>query len=97
MLSQILGHGFNDPITHIFYVNHKWPIMKALVYHGPRNVQIDDKPGPSTQHPQDAILRVTSTAICDSDLCLVMKLDEAPKGYEIFDKKEDVTKIVFKP
>ena len=54
---------FNDPITHIFYVNHKWPIMKALVYHGPRNVQIDDKPGPSTQHPQDAILRVTSTAI----------------------------------
>ena len=53
--------------------------MKALVYHGPRNVQIDDKPGPSTQHPQDAILRVTSTAICDSDLRL-MKLDEAPKG-----------------
>jgi threonine dehydrogenase-like Zn-dependent dehydrogenase len=55
--------------------------MKALVYHGPRNVQIDDKPRPSIQHRQDAILRVTSTAICDSDLRL-MKLDEAPKGYE---------------
>jgi S-(hydroxymethyl)glutathione dehydrogenase / alcohol dehydrogenase len=26
-----------------------------------------------------------------------MKLDEAPKGYEMFDKKEDVTKVVFKP
>ncbi|MFL6399631.1 MAG: zinc-binding dehydrogenase, partial [Nitrososphaeraceae archaeon] len=26
-----------------------------------------------------------------------MKLDEAPKGYEIFDKKEDATKVVFKP
>jgi threonine dehydrogenase-like Zn-dependent dehydrogenase len=26
-----------------------------------------------------------------------MKLDEAPKAYEIFDKKEDITKIVFKP
>ena len=26
----------------------------------------------------------------------MMKLDEAPKGYEIFDKKEDVTKVVFK-
>lgn len=26
-----------------------------------------------------------------------MKLDEAPKGYELFDKKEDVTKVVFKP
>ena len=26
-----------------------------------------------------------------------MKLDEAPKGYEMFDKKEEVTKVVFKP
>jgi S-(hydroxymethyl)glutathione dehydrogenase / alcohol dehydrogenase len=26
-----------------------------------------------------------------------MKLDEASKGYEMFDKKEDVTKVVFKP
>jgi S-(hydroxymethyl)glutathione dehydrogenase / alcohol dehydrogenase len=26
-----------------------------------------------------------------------MKLDEAPKRYEMFDKKEDVTKVVFKP
>ena len=29
---------------YIFYVKHKKPIMKALVYHGPRDVQIDDKP-----------------------------------------------------
>jgi S-(hydroxymethyl)glutathione dehydrogenase/alcohol dehydrogenase len=26
-----------------------------------------------------------------------VKLDEAPKAYDIFDKKEDATKIVFKP
>jgi len=26
-----------------------------------------------------------------------MKLDEAPIGYEMFDKKEDVTKVVFTP
>ena len=44
--------------------------MKALVYHGPRDVQIDDKPHPSIQHPEDVILRVTSTAICGSDLHL---------------------------
>lgn len=35
--------------------------MKALVYHGPRDVQLDDKPHPNIQHPQDVILRVTST------------------------------------
>ena len=26
-----------------------------------------------------------------------MKLDEAPKAYELFDKKEDSTKVIFKP
>lgn len=44
--------------------------MKALVYHGPRDVQIDDKPRPTIKHLEDAILRITSTAICGSDLHL---------------------------
>ena len=44
--------------------------MKALVYHGPRDVRIDDKLHPTIQHPDDAILRITSTAICGSDLHL---------------------------
>jgi S-(hydroxymethyl)glutathione dehydrogenase/alcohol dehydrogenase len=44
--------------------------MKALVYHGPRDVKIDDKPRPNIQNPEDVILRVTSTALCGSDLHL---------------------------
>ena len=32
--------------------------MKALVYHGPRDVQIDDKPRPNIQNTHDVILRV---------------------------------------
>ncbi|NAL78766.1 alcohol dehydrogenase catalytic domain-containing protein [Nitrososphaera sp. AFS] len=44
--------------------------MKSLVYHGPRGVQIDDKPHPSIQHQEDAIIRITSTALCGSDLHL---------------------------
>ena len=44
--------------------------MKALVYHGPNDVQLDDKPRPSIQHSEDVILRVTSTALCGSDLHL---------------------------
>ena len=44
--------------------------MKALVYHGPRDVRIDVKPHPIIQHPGDAILRITSTAICGSDVHL---------------------------
>src|SRR4051812_26294954 len=44
--------------------------MKALTWHGKRDVRIDDVPDPSIEEPTDAIIRVTSTAICGSDLHL---------------------------
>jgi len=44
--------------------------MKALTYHGKRDVRVDEVPDPSIQDPNDAIVRVTSTAICGSDLHL---------------------------
>jgi alcohol dehydrogenase len=42
--------------------------MKALVFHRPGHVEINDVPDPKIEHPEDVILRVTSTAICGSDL-----------------------------
>jgi S-(hydroxymethyl)glutathione dehydrogenase/alcohol dehydrogenase len=44
--------------------------MKALVYHGPMDVRIDDKPKPKIQQQDDIILKVTIIAICGSDLHL---------------------------
>jgi S-(hydroxymethyl)glutathione dehydrogenase/alcohol dehydrogenase len=44
--------------------------MKALVYHGPKDVRIDDKPKPEIKNEEDIILKVTKTAICGSDLHL---------------------------
>lgn len=44
--------------------------MKALTWHGKRNVRVDDVPDPSILEPTDAIVRITSTAICGSDLHL---------------------------
>jgi S-(hydroxymethyl)glutathione dehydrogenase/alcohol dehydrogenase len=44
--------------------------MKALVYHGPKEVRIDGKPQPTIQDPEDVILSISSTAICGSDLHL---------------------------
>ncbi|WP_336645560.1 zinc-dependent alcohol dehydrogenase [Microbacterium sp. USHLN186] len=44
--------------------------MKALTWHGKRDVRIDDVPDPVLIEPTDAIIRVTSTAICGSDLHL---------------------------
>jgi threonine dehydrogenase-like Zn-dependent dehydrogenase len=42
--------------------------MKALAYHGASDVRIDDVEDPRLQLPDDIVLRVTSTAICGSDL-----------------------------
>jgi S-(hydroxymethyl)glutathione dehydrogenase/alcohol dehydrogenase len=45
--------------------------MRAVVYHGPKDVQIDDdRPKPRIEHPEDIILKITKTAICGSDLHL---------------------------
>ncbi|MFP4091702.1 MAG: alcohol dehydrogenase catalytic domain-containing protein, partial [Cyclobacteriaceae bacterium] len=42
--------------------------MKALVYHKPKDVRVDTVPDPIIEDSRDAIIRVTSTAICGSDL-----------------------------
>ena len=42
--------------------------MKALVFHHPGKVSIDNVPEPKIKHAEDIILRVTATAICGSDL-----------------------------
>ena len=44
--------------------------MKALCWHGTKNVSVDSVPDPRIEEPRDAIVRVTSTAICGSDLHL---------------------------
>lgn len=44
--------------------------MKALVWHGKRDVRVDNVPDPTIQEDTDAIIRVTTTAICGSDLHL---------------------------
>ncbi|MCC7419065.1 MAG: glutathione-dependent formaldehyde dehydrogenase [Planctomycetaceae bacterium] len=44
--------------------------MKALCWHGTEDVRIDNVDDPRIQDPRDAIIRVTSTAICGSDLHL---------------------------
>ena len=49
--------------------------MKALTWHGKRDVQVDNVPDPAIQEPTDAIIRITTTAICGSDLHLYEVLD----------------------
>ena len=45
--------------------------MKAVVWHGTDDVRVERVPDPVLINPRDAIVRVTSTAICGSDLHLL--------------------------
>jgi alcohol dehydrogenase len=42
--------------------------MKALVYHGPGKLALEDKPKPTIATPTDAIVKLTKTTICGTDL-----------------------------
>ena len=44
--------------------------MKAVAWHGRRDVRVDSVPDPTIEAPTDAIIKITSTAICGSDLHL---------------------------
>jgi threonine dehydrogenase-like Zn-dependent dehydrogenase len=44
--------------------------MRALTWHGKHDVRMDTVPDPQIVNPRDAIIKITSTAICGSDLHL---------------------------
>jgi len=44
--------------------------MKALAWHGKRDVRVDTVPDPAIEDPTDVIVRITSSGICGSDLHL---------------------------
>ena len=74
--------------------------MRALCWFGKYDVRVVDAPEPKILNPRDAIIRVTSTAICGSSFVIThrLNLSDAPFGYETFKKQEDdCIKIVLQP
>src|SRR5690349_7044146 len=77
-------------------------MMKALVWHGKHDVRVESVPEPEIQSPGDILIKVTSTAICGSDLHLydgmmpTMEsgdiLGHEPMG-EVVDVGKDVQKL----
>lgn len=45
--------------------------MKAVVFHGIGDIRLDNVPEPKIKHPLDAIVRLTASAICGTDLHMV--------------------------
>jgi threonine dehydrogenase-like Zn-dependent dehydrogenase len=57
--------------------------VKAVVWHGKEDLRVDNVADPELKRPTDAIVRITSTAICGSDLHLYSKLGIAMKEGDI--------------
>jgi alcohol dehydrogenase len=68
--------------------------MKALVFHKPKDVRVDNVPDPIIEKPSDAIIRVTSTAICGSDLHIYNGMFPQPRpmtlGHEFMGIVEEI-------
>lgn len=68
--------------------------MKALVFHHPKKVQVDEVPDPVLEQDTDVILKVTSTAICGSDLHIyngfIPQLKNMVLGHEFMGIVEEV-------
>jgi threonine dehydrogenase-like Zn-dependent dehydrogenase len=45
--------------------------MRAVVFHGIGDIRLDDVPEPKIQEPTDAIIRLTASAICGTDLHMI--------------------------
>ncbi|GAA0380744.1 zinc-dependent alcohol dehydrogenase [Paenibacillus motobuensis] len=57
--------------------------MRAVTYQGVKSVEVKDVSDPALEHKDDIIVRITSTAICGSDLHLYQGDFPLPKGYII--------------
>lgn len=73
--------------------------MRAVIFKEPYKVAVEDRPVPTLQKPTDAILKVTSTALCGSDLHFYRGHLKCPTGFicghefvgEIVEKGDEVT------
>jgi len=75
--------------------------MKALVWHGKQDIRCDNVPDPEIEDPKDAIIKVTSCAICGSDLHLFHNMIPAMMpgdvvGHEMMGVVEEVGSEVTK-
>src|SRR5699024_6279571 len=68
--------------------------MRGVVLHGPGDIRVEERPDPVLQEDTEAIIRVTSTCVCGSDLWGYRGLDPqtapSPMGHECLGVVEEV-------
>src|ERR1700744_6580800 len=61
--------------------------MKALVYNGPKDVAVKDVPDAEVEKPTDALVEITTTNICGSDLHMYEGRADLEAGRTFGDEK----------
>src|SRR5690349_12568399 len=57
--------------------------MQAVTFHAPHDVRVEDKPEPELIAPDDAIVRITATGVCGSDLHIYHGRVQIEPGFTI--------------
>jgi alcohol dehydrogenase len=57
--------------------------MRAAVFRGPGEIEIEDAPDPTVDGPKEAVIRVTHTAVCGSDLWFYRGLSDREVGSRV--------------
>lgn len=57
--------------------------MRAAVFHGPGDVRVEEVPKPELTESTDALVRVTHTAICGSDLWFYRETRPSAPGLDL--------------
>ena len=57
--------------------------MRAAIYRGPGEITVDEVPRPTIESPTDAIVRVTHTAVCGSDLWFYRGQSDREEGSRV--------------
>ena len=74
--------------------------MKGTLIYGPRDMRFEERPDPTILEPTDAIIRLSATCVCGSDLWPYRGIDAVtqptPMGHEYFGIVEEVGSEVTK-
>lgn len=72
--------------------------MRGAVLYGPGDIRFEERPAPTIQQPTDAVIRITATCVCGSDLWPYRGLQPSPEptpmGHEYCGIVEDVGSAV---
>ncbi len=72
--------------------------MRGAVLHAPGDVRVEDRPDPTIEHPTDAVIRVTASCVCGSDLWPYRGIEAisgpTPMGHEYVGVVEEIGSAV---